>query len=133
MEQNSIESALHSAVTAINENVTHSECNAALITMLCHYTMPPCNANISVTQFCASECHELFSKCGHFIQQLEASMNVIPSAMGFLFPRCSELSHDSGLGDASNEACTKLGFSKYQDIVHSSLHDYWTKARSLTG
>ena len=111
--QNSRESTLQSAVTAINKHVTHPECNAALTTMLCHYTMPPCHANNSVTQFCINECHEMFSKCGHFIQQLEASLNVIPSDMEFSFPRCSELNNTSGMGEGSNETCVNLGFCKY--------------------
>lgn len=112
-EEDSTESVLQSAVTAISENVTHPGCNSALTTMLCHYTMPPCYANNNVTQFCVTECHELLSKCGHFIQQLEASVNVLMSDKEFSFPRCSELQNASGMHEASNKTCTKLGLGMY--------------------
>ena len=113
-EQKSVESILKSVVMAIDTIVTQPECNVALTTMLCHYTLPPCHANNnSVTQFCVSECHQLFSKCGNFIQQLEAFMIAIPSDVNFSFPRCSELYNASKV----EEPCTKLGIGKYYETI----------------
>ena len=115
-EKNSIESDLEASVTAINETVTHPECKTALTAMLCHYTIPPCSANNSMTQFCISECSELFTKCGHYIDQLEAARNLIPGGKEFRlsFRNCFGL-NNSEL-DEGHEPCIKLGLSKYRSV-----------------
>ena len=76
--------------------------------------MPPCHANNSVTQFCVSECKELFSKCGQFIHQLETAMNLIPGGKDLRssFPYCFEMNNISEF-EEGNGTCIKLSLSKY--------------------
>lgn len=113
-----MESVLKFAITAINKLVTHHECSVALTTALCHYTMPLCHSNNSVTaHFCTSECNELYVKCGQFILQLEEYMNIIPRDEEFSFPRCFELNNTSEFKVSSNETCTKLGLGQYKTIL----------------
>ncbi|CAH3175838.1 unnamed protein product [Porites evermanni] len=109
-EQNSVESVLQFAITAINQLVTHHECSVAMTIALCHYTMQLCPSNNSVTaHFCTSECNDLYVKCGQFILQLEEYVNNIPRDEEFSFPRCFELNNASEFRVSSNETCAKLG------------------------
>ena len=112
--KNSVESYLAASIAAINKTVMHTECKAALTTMLCHHNVPLCHANNSVTRFCTSDCKEFFFKCGHFIDQLEVAMNLIPGGKDFRlpFPGCFGLKNSSEL-EGEHEPCMKLGFSKY--------------------
>jgi len=114
-EKNLVESYLAASITAINETVTQSECKAALTAMLCHHTLPPCHANNTVTRFCMSDCKKFFFKCGHFIDQLEVAMNLIPGGKDFrlTFPGCFGLKNNSELEEARGP-CVKFGFSKYR-------------------
>ena len=113
-----MESVLQLAITAINQIVTDHDCSVALTTALCHYTMPLCHSNNSVTaQFCASECDDLYVKCDQFISQLEEYVNIIPRDEEFSFPRCFELNNTSEFRVSSNETCTKLGLGQYKPIL----------------
>lgn len=117
-EQNSVESVLQFAITAINQLVTHHECSVAMTIALCHYTMQLCSSNNSVTaHFCTSECNDLYVKCGQFILQLEEYVNNIPRDEEFSFPRCFELNNASEFRVSSNETCTKLGLGQYKTIL----------------
>ncbi len=66
-----------------------------------------------------NECNELFSKCGHFIDQLETAMNLIPGGNEFRlsFRDCFGLNKTSELEDLeAHKPCIKLGLSKYRSL-----------------
>ena len=75
--------------------------------------MPPCQTNNSVTHFCVGDCKELFLKCGHYMDQLEAAMNRIPGGMRseLSIPGCRGL-NSTDKNEEANGTCLKLNLSE---------------------
>ena len=90
------------------------KCKKILRTLLCQYTLVPCNGRGLPTPYCREDCEALFRQCEKPMIEIMGAAKVIlsqlpPSKVSIGFPNCTALKYRHEYPTSSDEKCLHFG------------------------